>query len=167
MFFKKFICLMKTFLCTTVIKRRVAAYGESLRVNNYSSMGQNVFIGNFCNFNGMRISGGGRVVIGNYFHSGANCLILAQNHNYDSGKKIPYDETYIKKDVSIGDFVWLGNNVIIVGGVTIGEGAIIAAGAVVTKDVPYCAIVGGNPALVLKYRRISHFEELKRLNAFH
>ena len=52
----------------------------------------------------------------------------------------------------IGNDVWIGANAIILQGVTIGDGAIIAAGAVVTKDVPPYAIVGGVPAKVIKYR---------------
>ena len=52
----------------------------------------------------------------------------------------------------IGNDVWIGHGAIIMGGVKIGDGAIVAAGTVVTKDVPSCAIVGGNPAKVIKYR---------------
>jgi len=52
----------------------------------------------------------------------------------------------------IGNDVWIGANAIILQGVTIGDGAIVAAGAVVTKDVPPYAIVGGVPAKVIKYR---------------
>lgn len=74
---------------------------------------------------------------------------------------IPYDKTYIKKNVKIGDCVWLGNRVMIMGGVNIGEGAIVAAGSVVTKDVPPLAIVGGNPAKVIKYRNEEHYYRLK------
>ena len=59
---------------------------------------------------------------------------------------IPYDETFKYKDVVIGDFVWIGSNVTILPGTTIGEGAIIQAGAVVHGEIPPCAIVGGNPA---------------------
>lgn len=54
--------------------------------------------------------------------------------------------------VSIGNDVWIGSNVIILRGVNIGDGAILAAGAVVTKDVPPYAVVGGVPAKILKYR---------------
>lgn len=74
---------------------------------------------------------------------------------------IPYDNTYVFKNVDIGDCVWFGNRVIVVGNVNIGEGAIIAAGAVVTKDVPPLAIVGGNPAKVIKYRDKEHYYKLK------
>ena len=54
----------------------------------------------------------------------------------------------------------------IVPGVTIGEGAILAAGAVITKDVPPLSVVGGNPAKVIKYRDKEHFEALKQLGKF-
>lgn len=56
------------------------------------------------------------------------------------------------KEINIGNDVWIGTRVIIVDGIKIGNGAIIAAGAVVTKDVPAYAIVGGVPAKIIKYR---------------
>lgn len=52
----------------------------------------------------------------------------------------------------IGNDVWIGHGATIMAGVNIGDGAIIAAGSIVTKDVPACAIVGGNPAKIIKYR---------------
>ena len=92
-------------------------------------------------------------------------MIITQNHNYE-GDSIPYDKTYIKKTVTIGDCVWFGHRVMVVGNVNIGEGAIIAAGAVVVKDVPTLAIVGGNPARVLKYRDSDHYYKLKAEGKF-
>ena len=62
----------------------------------------------------------------------------------------------------IEDFVWLGTNVTIVPGVRIGEGAVVAAGSVVTKNVPSGAVVGGNPAVVIKFRDMEHFSKLKK-----
>jgi maltose O-acetyltransferase len=59
---------------------------------------------------------------------------------------------YEEKPVVIDD-VWIGGHVIILPGVHIGKGAIVGAGAVVTKDVPEYAIVGGSPAKVIKYRK--------------
>lgn len=136
-------------------------YGTDLKVNNYSIVTGNTIIKNHVNFNGMAIRGKGKVVIGNYFHSGESCLIITQNHNYDKGDAIPYDNTYICKDIIIGDFVWLGSRVTILPGVEIGEGAIIQAGSVVSSNIPPYAIAGGNPAKVFKYRDIEHFKKLK------
>ena len=56
------------------------------------------------------------------------------------------------KEILIGNDVWIGTRVLIMGGIKIGNGAVIAAGAVVTKDVPPYAIVGGVPARIIKYR---------------
>ena len=124
-------------------------------------------LGNNVNFNGMIIGGLGMVKIGDNFHSGTNCLMLTDFHNYDTGTKIPYDSTYISKDIIIEDNVWLGSRVIILGGVKIGEGVIIQAGSVVVKDIPKYGIAGGHPAKVFKYRNIEHYEKLKKQKRFH
>ena len=60
--------------------------------------------------------------------------------------------SYSKGDIVIKNDVWIGANCTILDGITIGNGAVIAAGSVVTKDVPAYAIVGGNPAKIIKYR---------------
>ena len=127
---------------------------------------QNLSVGHNCGFNGLIISGLGRVKIGDYFHSGTNILIMLGSHDYEYGDKIPYGSHYKPKNVIIDDFVWLGSNVIISGNVHIGEGAIVAVGSVVVKDVPPYAIVGGNPAKVIKYRNIEQFEQLKKEGKF-
>lgn len=146
-------------------KRHLGSYGDYLRVNTNCLLSSNVFVGSHVNFNKVDVKGSGKVVIGSYFHSGFGCLIETQSHNYE-GTKIPYDHTYRCYEVTIKDFVWIGDRVLICGNVTIGEGAIIAAGSVIVKDVPDYAIVGGNPAKVIKYRDIEHFQELKRQGAF-
>lgn len=167
LFVLKIIKFFGRIIFTMIIKNTCQEYGEQLRVNSFSLAGKNVFLGHNVNFNGMIISDGGRVTIGNNFHSGRNCMIIVRNHNYDQGTKIPYDETFVNKEVDIKDNVWIGNSVIILGGVCIGEGAIIQAGSVVVKDVPNYAIAGGNPALVIKYRDINHYEQLKKEMKFH
>jgi acetyltransferase-like isoleucine patch superfamily enzyme len=135
--------------------------GGKTRLSNKTTLGKNP------NFNGMTINGYGKVVFGDNFHSGTECLIITSNHNYDKGTKIPYDATHILKDVVIGDNVWFGDRVIILGGVTIGEGAIIQAGAVVVNDIPAGGIAGGNPAKVFKYRDMAHYYDLKSKGLSH
>lgn len=150
---------------TKKAKLMVCSYGDRLRVNHKSKMNRRVTIGNYCNFNGMIIKGQGKVTIGDYFHSGTGCKIITQNHNYGGGK-IPYDETVVKKTIEIKECVWFGDDVLVVGNVTIGEGAIVAAGSVVSKDVPPLAIVGGNPAKVIKFRDRDHYYKLKAKGKF-
>jgi acetyltransferase-like isoleucine patch superfamily enzyme len=137
-----------------------------LTVNGKSSVSPDVVLGNNVNFNGMHIDGGNGVFIGDNFHSGFDCLMIGAYHNYDGGTKIPYDESYILKTIVIEDNVWLGSKVIIMGGVTIGEGAIIQAGSVVVSDIPKYAIAGGSPAKVFKSRNIEHYEKLKAAGQF-
>ena len=148
------------------IKKTAAQCGDRLYVGGKSYVTTNTFLGNRVCFNGMSISGTGKVTIGSYFHSGPGCQIITSFHNYEGGA-IPYDDTYVNKDVNIGDCVWLGNNVIILGGVNIGEGAIIQAGSVVCKDIPAYAIAGGHPAKPFKYINKEHYLELKKRCAFH
>ncbi len=67
------------------------------------------------------------------------------------------------KKTYVGNDVWIGNSAIILAGVTIGDGAIIAAASVVTKDVEPCTIVGGNPARKIKDRFKTEEEKQKHL----
>jgi acetyltransferase-like isoleucine patch superfamily enzyme len=150
---------------------RVSLQAKELRgklvVNGKSSVSPDTVLGHNVHFNGMRIDGGNGVFIGDNFHSGFDCLIIGAYHNYDSGTKIPYDESYILKTIVIEDNVWLGSKVIIMGGVTIGEGAVIQAGSVVVSDIPKYGIAGGSPAKVFKTRDIAHYENLKAQGKFH
>ncbi len=61
----------------------------------------------------------------------------------------------------------LGSRVIVLGKVTIGEGAIIQAGSVVCRDIPDYAVAGGHPATVFKYRDINHYTKMKKSCSFH
>ncbi|KON26767.1 acetyltransferase [miscellaneous Crenarchaeota group archaeon SMTZ-80] len=151
---------------TFQVRRMAQEVGKDLRVNGRSSVTKNTILGNNVNFNGMEIGGGGNVKIGNNFHSGPGCLMITQNHDYDQGDAIPYGSKYIYKDIIIEDNVWLGDRVIILGGVTIGEGAIIQAGSVVVSDIPKYGIAGGHPAKVFKYRNKEHYEKLKSEGKF-
>lgn len=148
------------------VKRNCGSYVDVVRVGGVTKVTKNTFLGNNISFNGMDIGGGGKVIIGDNFHSGVECMMITQNHNIE-GEKIPYDSTYIFKDIVIEDNVWLGNRVIILGGVTLGEGSIIQAGSVVVSDIPKCGIAGGHPAKVFKYRDEEHYYRLKSEEKFH
>lgn len=125
------------------------------------SIGKGTAINGYCYINAH-----GGVSIGQYCHIGKGLTIFSHNHNYDSSKSIPYDEINIIKRVVVKDFVWCGSNVTIIPGITIGEGVIIGAGSVVTKDIPNYAIIGGNPAVIIKYRNIEVFNQLKEDEKF-
>ncbi len=149
------------------IKIQAKSVGNKLKVQGWSGVSHNTIIGDNVLINGLITSGDGKIMIGNNFRSAKGCLIFAGSHDYDKGEVLPYSEiSSIPRDVTIEDNVWIGRNVIILGGVSIGEGAIIQAGAVVVKDVPMCGIAGGNPAKVFKYRDIKHYNKLKKENKF-
>ena len=92
----------------------------------------------------------GPVTIGSHVNLAQGITVTALNHNFkDTTLRI--DEQGISTNpITIGDDVWIGANAVILPGVTIGKHAVIAAGAVVTKDVPDNCIVGGVPARILK-----------------
>lgn len=142
-----------------------ATVGADSAINFRTMLSPNTRVGNNFNCNGLEVHGPGSVTIGDNFHCGKNCLILTANHNF-KGSKIPYDETEIVRDTVIGDNVWLGLDVLVLPGVTIGEGAIVQAGSVVTADVPPLAIVGGHPARQFGQRDAVHYEKHKSLGNF-
>jgi chloramphenicol O-acetyltransferase type B len=103
-----------------------------------------------------------RVVIGKYCSVAYGVIIIASGeHNYRGIANFPMAaklkgdvdrDTISKGPVRIGNDVWIGANATILSGVTIGDGAVIAAASVVTKSVPPFAIVGGVPARIIRYR---------------
>lgn len=168
MFVKKILRMAKNSikpLYRISVSIQCKSYKAPLYVNGFSIVSNKTILGSNIHFNGIRISGCGNVIIDNNFHSGKECLIIAQNHNYE-GTKIPYDETYICKDVHIKENVWIGDRVILLGGITIGEGAIIQAGSVVVGDIPKYAIAGGHPAKVFSNRNMEHYQNLKKKKLF-
>lgn len=111
--------------------------------------GKNIFVGdNFLiNFNGV-ILDIAPVTIGDNVMIGPNTLIITVNHPLKASER--RNHMAIATPVTIGNDVWIGGNVTILPGVTIGDNVVIAAGAVVTKDVPSNTVVGGVPARVIK-----------------
>jgi acetyltransferase-like isoleucine patch superfamily enzyme len=156
----RYIKKIKTFFLTIICLYLAKIERDKIFVNGYSVFTRKTKLGKNVHFNGMKVSGNGNVVIGDNFHSGSECLIITSVHNYN-GKKIPYDETTIDRDVWIGANVWVGKRVIVLGGVEIGEGAIVQAGSCVVTDIPALAIAGGHPAKVFKFRDSEHYHDKK------
>ena len=118
------------------------------------TVGNSVFIGDDCLF----MCTMARIIIRDHVMFGPKVITITGGHQYDIVGKYMDEITneeksrQIDKDIIFEGDNWIGANAIILRGVTIGFGAIVAAGAVVTKDVPPCAIVGGNPAKIIKSR---------------
>lgn len=134
------------------------------RFNYHSriSIGPYCRIGPNCHFDG---EGGIEIGAGTIFAS--NVVILTSSHHYEQNQWLPYDESDKNLPVKIGNGVWIGWGAFILPGVTVGDGAIVAMGAVVTKNVEKGVVVGGNPAKVIKYREnLPFIEEAIQNNRF-
>lgn len=110
------------------------------------SLGAHVSLGRECYFQAL-----GTISIGSYTHISRNVTIYSANHNM-AGNLLPYDDTFVEKPVTIGDFVWIGMHVNIVPGVTIGDGAVIGLGTTVSQNVPPGAVVVGPAQRIVRSR---------------
>lgn len=123
--------------CTGVIRE----LGEGLVVGNNVGFAENCFI-----------QVRGNVTIGSNVMFGPGVSVFSENHGFLNLDIPMIDQPSSRKDVVIEDDVWLGANSIILYGVTIGKGSIIAAGAVVSKDVPPFSVAAGVPARIIGSR---------------
>ncbi len=152
------------------------AFGEGCRFFSCVAEGK-VELGRFVTLAGPAVKVCGNVngvSIGSFTSIGANTVIQEGEHDYTRlttyfinrnvfKNKTP--EEVSKGKINIQEGVWIGSNCVVLGGVTIGRGAVIGAGSVVTRDVPAYAICVGSPARVVKYRfseeTIEKIEKLK------
>ncbi len=119
---------------------RNVTFSTRCSIGNNSGIGANSLIGI-------------TVHIGNDVMMGQDCIILTRNHRFDDVNTPMIKQGYAEeKPITIGDDVWIGSRVIILGGVTIGSHCVIGAGSVVTHDVRDYEIVAGNPAKVIRNR---------------
>jgi len=112
-----------------------------LKIGDRVNINHNVMLG---------ASDNGEIIIGNDVLVGPNVVIRASNH-VSSQKDIPINQQgHAAGRIVIEDDVWIGANSVILPNITIGKGAVIGAGSVVTKDVPFYSLAGGVPAKVIK-----------------
>lgn len=135
--------LRRLFLGTRMTLGKNVMIDEGVRFDRPENVqvGSNAFIGR-----GSFVHGGGGVSIGNDVLIGPGVKIWTTDHRFDSRALPMRQQGHDFGPVSIGDDVWLGANAVVLKDVTIGEGAVVAAGSVVTKDVPPYAVVAGVPA---------------------
>lgn len=118
-----------------------AVFSAKASLRDYSGIGINARINGECK-------------IGTHVMMGTDVVIITRNHAFDH-TDIPMMEQGFENErpVEIGNDVWIGDRVIILPGVTVGDGSILAAGAVVTHDVPAYAVVAGVPAKIIKMKK--------------
>lgn len=124
--------------CTGVLRQ----LGEGLFIGNNVGIAQNCFI-----------QVRGKVTIGNDVMFGPGVSIFSEDHGFIDLNIPMIDQQEIRKDVSIENDVWIGTNAIVLGGVTIGTGSIIAAGSVVKSSIPPYSIVAGVPGKIIRSRK--------------
>jgi len=136
----------------TIGNDTIVMHGAVLHVYNFRDMpnsgitiGRNSLIGEYT-----VIRGQGGVAIGDRVYTSPFTQIIAVNHVFDDPAKPFVDQGITAEGIVIEDDVWLGANVVVVDGVRIGRGAVVAAGAVVTKDVAPYTVVAGVPAKPIK-----------------
>jgi acetyltransferase-like isoleucine patch superfamily enzyme len=118
---------------------------ESLEIDVYKGSEAKVNFGKFCS-----ISKNVRIITGGIHPTDWVSTYPLHSLTNLPGKRLGMPST--KGEINIGNDVWIGTGATILSGVTVGNGVVIAAGSMVTKDVPDYAIVGGNPAKLIRYR---------------
>lgn len=138
-----------------VIEGNVSVGNETI-IHDYSmaiAYGGFIKIGNNCTVNPFSILyGHGGLTIGNGVRIAAHTVIVSSDHIYSDVSKPIYQQGVIKLPIVIEDDVWIGSGAKILGGVTVGTGSVVGAGAVVTRDIPPYSIAVGVPAKVVKKR---------------
>ncbi|RCK69021.1 acyltransferase [Desertihabitans brevis] len=125
--------------------------GDRSYVAAHAYLSDELVAGRDCTINAFTVVRG-RIRLGDGVRIGAHTSLLGFNHTMSDPDVEVFRQPISSRGITIGDDVWIGSHVVVVDGVTVGDKAMLAAGAVVTKDVPAGAVVGGNPARVLRWR---------------
>jgi acetyltransferase-like isoleucine patch superfamily enzyme len=126
--------------------------GKRSVIESYSCINNavgDVIIGNYTRV-GLHNTIIGPVTIGSHVNLAQGITVTALNHNFDDSAKRIDEQGVSTKPVTVGDDVWIGANAVVLPGVRIGSHCVVAAGAVVTKDVPDHSLVAGVPAKIIK-----------------
>jgi galactoside O-acetyltransferase len=142
----------------TFVKPKAMRFSGLTMINDgcyFNADGGSITAGNWTAFNiGAHINAscGGNIILGDYCLIGPGVVMRTANHRFEKKEVNIRGQGHQIADIVIEDDCWIGANAVILSGVQFGRGAIIGAGAVVTRDIPSMAIAVGVPAKVLKYR---------------
>lgn len=134
----------------------IKVLGPGVNVTAYTTIGNGAGFGK-----DVKIRGDGPVFIGRFTAIAEDTLVYTQVHDYDNSKVLPFGGGFTYPETRIDDYAWIGMKSIILPGAHIGEGAVVQAGSVVMGKVPPCAIVAGNPAKVIGWRDMEHYNSIK------
>lgn len=112
-------------------------------------------IGEYCSVNpGCLLYGNGGLTIGNFVRIAGNSVIIPANHCFDDLSRPIFRQGELRRGIKIGDDVWLGAAVTVLDGVTIANGCVVGAGAVVTRSTQSNGVYVGNPAKCIRFRGV-------------
>ncbi len=160
---KNFKAHLESRLYSIAVRRSAKKCGDFIKVMGPGvNVTSNTVIGPGTGFGkDVKIRGDGPVVIGKFAAIAEDTLIYTQVHDYDHSKVLPFGGGFTYPETRIDDYAWVGMKSIVLPGAHIGEGAIVQAGSVVMGRVPPCAIVAGNPAKVIGWRDVGHYNSIK------
>ena len=130
---------------------RALILGDRSYIGAYAYVTDEVSTGADCTINPYAVVRG-KVRMGSGVRIGAHASLLGFNHGFADPHVPVFQQPETVKGIEIGDDVWIGSSVTVLDGVKVGDHTILAAGAVVTRDVPDYSVVGGNPAKVIRHR---------------
>jgi acyl-coenzyme A synthetase/AMP-(fatty) acid ligase/acetyltransferase-like isoleucine patch superfamily enzyme/acyl carrier protein len=154
---------LESSLYSIAIRRRAKSCGRNLyilgpgvNVTSNTTVSDGVGFGK-----GVKVYGDGPVFIGRRAVLAEDTLVYTQVHDYDHAEVLPFGWGFTYPETRIDDYAWLGVKCIVLPGAHVGEGAVVQAGSVVMGSIPPCAIAAGNPAKVIGWRDIEHYNRLK------
>lgn len=165
--------LLNIYIQSKYLGGRLRSIQAGLSLDNFN---RNIYIMGGCKFENYRKTKFGKwvfvnhdttfstpqgITVGDYVMIGPKCLFASVHHSFDDWDKPMIFQHAEIKNIVIEDDVWIGANVTVLGGVRVGRGSVIAAGAVVSRDVEPYSIVGGVPAKLIRHR----FDEETRRKA--
>jgi len=145
------VVVARSCLCRNIFRK--TGHRINIQRNVYFGKGNNISIGDNSGIGEDSILGqDDEIRIGNNVLIGPRLMIFTQNHNFSDRTKLIREQGATRKPVIIEDDVWIGARVTLLPGVTLGQGSVVAAGAVVTKSFPPYSVLGGVPAKIIGTR---------------